>query len=67
MVGLTLKSLLKRKSGAAATVEALLEALGGGVGIEADSGERLLGSSGNEVLRRAVIFEDATLGWVVGS
>ena len=42
MAGLTLKGLLKPRGGAAATVAALIEALGGGVGIEADSGERLL-------------------------
>jgi serine phosphatase RsbU (regulator of sigma subunit) len=66
MAALTLKSLLGPKAGASPLVAALVEAMGGAVGIEDASGQRLLGELSAGPSRVPVILEDATLGWVTG-
>ncbi|MBI1787959.1 MAG: SpoIIE family protein phosphatase [Acidobacteria bacterium] len=66
MASLTLKTLLGPKAGASPAVTALLEAMGGALGIEDASGKPLLGDLSAGPSRAPVTLEDATLGWVTG-
>jgi class 3 adenylate cyclase len=65
MATLTLKALLSPKAGAAPAVASLIEAMGGGTGVEDLSGKLLLGVSGGPS-QVPVILEDAILGRVTG-
>jgi serine phosphatase RsbU (regulator of sigma subunit) len=73
MASLKLKTLVAPKGGAFGTLTALIEAMGGNVGIEDASGKPLLGSlsvhgsSRNGSSRLPVTYEGSTLGWVTGS
>jgi phosphoserine phosphatase RsbU/P len=66
MASFKLKTLVSPKAGGFAALTALIEAMGGNIGIEDASGKPLLGTSG-ESSRLPVTFEGATLGWVAGS
>ncbi len=70
MPGLTLKSLLSRKSGSLPAVTALLNTVSPGVGIFDPLGKLLLGEVAAEQhpapARVAVNYEDTDLGYVVG-
>jgi phosphoserine phosphatase RsbU/P len=67
MASLTLKTLVTPKAGAFAAVTALMEAMGGNIGIEDAAGKPLLGSFSGESSRLPITFEGETLGWVTGS
>jgi hypothetical protein len=66
MAALTLKSLLRPRGGASSPVAALVEAMGGTVGIVDTSGKLLLGALSAEPCRFPVTLKDAILGWVTG-
>ncbi|MDP8981109.1 MAG: SpoIIE family protein phosphatase [Acidobacteriota bacterium] len=66
MAGLTLKTLVAPKAGAFAVLTALIESMGGNVGIEDASGNRLLGNSPDGSSRWPVTVEGVNLGWVSG-
>ncbi|HCC58301.1 MAG TPA: hypothetical protein DEQ47_13790 [Solibacterales bacterium] len=66
MASLSLKTLLNPRSGAAATVASLLDALGGSVSVQDMSGARLLGALDGHAGRMPVWFADVQLGWVTG-
>jgi sigma-B regulation protein RsbU (phosphoserine phosphatase) len=66
MASLKLKTLVAPKGGAFPTLTALIEALGGNIGIEDAAGELLLGNSSSGSSRLPVCVDGATLGWVTG-
>jgi serine phosphatase RsbU (regulator of sigma subunit) len=66
MAALTLKSLFSPQGGASSPVAALIEAMGGTVGIVDASGRQLLGALSAGPSRFPVTLKDATLGWVTG-
>ena len=66
MASLTLKTLLGPKAGPAPIVTALIEAVGGNVGVEDATGKPLLGAPSTGSSRLPITLEDATLGWVIG-
>jgi len=66
MAALNLKSLLSPKGGALSAVAALVEAMGGKVGIADASGKPLVGALSTGPSRVPITLEDATLGWVTG-
>ncbi len=66
MAGLTLKTLVGPKAGIVPALSALLEAMGGDVGIEDAAGKPLLGVLSNRSSRLPIILDEATLGWVTG-
>jgi serine phosphatase RsbU (regulator of sigma subunit) len=66
MASLTLKTLLGPKAGPAPVVTALIEAVGGNVGIEDATGKPILGCLSSGSSRLPITLEDATLGWVTG-
>jgi len=65
MSGLSLKSLLSPKSGAFPAVNSLVDALGGGIGIEDAAGRMLLGTVSGPC-RLPILLDNAALGWVTG-
>ncbi|MGP0074253.1 MAG: PP2C family protein-serine/threonine phosphatase [Bryobacteraceae bacterium] len=67
MAGLNLKTLVAPKAGAFTALTALMDAMGGDVGIEDAGGKMLLGSSSPGSARSPVTFDGADLGWVTGS
>ncbi len=68
MARINLKSLISRKKGIAATIAALLDALGGAVAIEDAGGHVLAGSCSEKPdSRRPVVLEEEILGWVSGA
>jgi sigma-B regulation protein RsbU (phosphoserine phosphatase) len=66
MASLNLKTLVAPKGGAYAVLTALIEAMGGNVGIEDASGKPLFGNSSGGPARLPVCTDGATLGWVTG-
>ncbi len=66
MASLKLKTLVGPKSGAFAALTALIEAMGGNVGIEDAAGKLLLGNSSGGSSRLPVCVDGAALGWVTG-
>lgn len=67
MAGLSLKALLSARAGALPAVTALMEALGGRLGIEDVSGKVLLGAAEAGPARVAIVLEEEMLGWVCGA
>lgn len=66
MASLKLQTLVAPKGGAFAALTALIEAMGGDVGIEDATGKPLLGNSQGGSSRLPVCSDGATLGWVTG-
>ena len=68
VAGLTLKSLLSRRSGNLPLVTAMLETMGAGAGIADASGVLLLGAAGKtqDLSRVPVEVEENVLGFVIG-
>jgi hypothetical protein len=66
MAGLSLKTMLGAKSGAAASVTALMNVLEGPLGIEDGVGRLLMGAAGDGACRVPVIHNGGTLGCVTG-
>ncbi len=66
MATLSLKTILGPKAGPTPIVTALIEAVGGDVGIEDAAGKPLLGGLSTGPFRLPITLEDATLGWVTG-
>jgi serine phosphatase RsbU (regulator of sigma subunit) len=66
MAGLTLKSLLSRRSGNLAVVGTMLETLGGGVGVVDASGALVMGVDRAGASRIPIAVEEGALGFVVG-
>ncbi len=66
MASLKLKTLVAAKGGAFPTLTAIIEAMGGNIGIEDAAGELLLGTSSGGSSRLPVCVDGVTLGWVTG-
>ncbi|HEV8043166.1 MAG TPA: GAF domain-containing SpoIIE family protein phosphatase [Bryobacteraceae bacterium] len=66
MASATLKTLLNSKAGPSSSIAALVEALGGGVGIEDAEGKALLGVLSAGPCRAPISLDGRTLGWVTG-